>query len=249
MYRYLLVIVFASLASISATASTSSIDVYGLLKSSDKARGGDINGLRMTSVVSSLKNDKEDKSYTLTIEASDKNNLITFESPARSKGIRMLIMDRNMWFISPDVSKPVPISPRQRLLGDANTGDVATTNYSADYEAKLVREENIEGKDAYVLMLIAKNENVSYAKIRYFIDKETHLGIKAEYLSANEKLLKSSRMYYENSLAHDGKNYSFISKMEIFDSLSANKKTVLHYKDISIAEISPGKFRQALRDK
>jgi hypothetical protein len=213
-----------------------------ILEKSDYVRGANLDGLSMVSQVSSYDDGELSMQYKMTIESARGNSLITFVEPARSKGILMLIKERNMWFISPDVRKPVPISPRQRLLGDANNGDIATSNYSRDYQAESIGEELIAGSLCYVLDLKAKSTQVTYDRIKYYVDKESFLGVKAEFYSVSGKILKSAHMTYGNKIQSGEHHFYYVSEMVIENSLKKNDKTVLNYTDIEIKDIAERKF-------
>ena len=43
----------------------------------------------------------------------------------------------DMWVYLPDTSRPVRITPLERLSGDASNGDVARTNYAVDYSPSI----------------------------------------------------------------------------------------------------------------
>lgn len=209
-----------------------------LLVLSDLARGGDIEGLSLVSTITNYKKEKKKKSYTLKIESSNNNSLVTFLKPARSKGIKMLMQGRNMWFISKDVRKPVPISPRQRLLGEASNGDIATTNYSRDYNAELIGEEYVGDQLCYLLVLTAKDKNVVYDKIHYYISKEKKLGLKAEFYTVSGKHFKTAVIEYDNQFHYQDREIAFVSRMEIVDQVNSSKKTVILYDDVK-SEIIP----------
>jgi hypothetical protein len=66
----------------------------------------------------------------LRLKAADNASLAEYLEPLRSKGSRILQVGRNMWFTKPGLRKPVAISPRQRLTGQAAIGDIAATNYT-----------------------------------------------------------------------------------------------------------------------
>lgn len=213
-----------------------------LLAASDAARGGDSDGLALQSTVTSYRADEERKSYTLSIAADRMNTVATFRAPARSKGLKMLVKERNMWFLSPELAKPVPISPRQRLLGEASNGDIATTNYSRDYDATILGEALVHEASCYVLSLKAKEKDVTYDKIVYYIDKASKLGLKAEYYTLSDKLLKTAAFQYENTLRSEGKTLPFVSRMEIVDALNADDKTIIAYSDVQSKKIPPSQF-------
>lgn len=213
-----------------------------LLIASDAARGGDIDGLAVQSTVTSYRGEEERKSYTLSIEADRMNTVATFVAPARSKGLKMLVQERNMWFLSPELAKPVPISPRQRLLGEASNGDIATTNYSRDYDAIILGEALVRDASCYVLALKAREKDVTYDKIVYYIDRESKLGLKAEYYTLSDKLLKTAFFQYDNTLMKDGKALQFVSRMEIVDALNSSDKTIIAYSDAQSKQIPPSQF-------
>lgn len=213
-----------------------------ILEKSDYVRGANIDGLTMVSQVSSWDGDDLSMQYTMNIESIRDNSLITFVEPERSKGIMMLMKERNMWFISPDVRKPVPISPRQRLLGDANNGDIATSNYSRDYEPSLVGEVIVNERPCYVLDLKAVNRRVTYDRIKYYVDKKKYLGLKAEFYSVSGKHLKTAHMDYQNLVKIDDKEFFYVSDMTIESNLNGDEKTVLTYSDIEVKDISARRF-------
>ena len=217
-----------------------------LLQASDSARGGDIDGLVIRSTVTSYSDGKEQKSYGLQIESDRNNTLAIFLSPPRSKGVKMLMQQRNMWFLSPEVSKPVPISPRQRLLGEASNGDIATTNYSRDYDATIIDADVVQGIPCYVLSLKAKSKNVTYDKIIYYIAKESKLGLKSEYYTVSDKRFKTAYLEYNNVFKDNGKTFSFVSRMEIIDELNDRHKTILTYSDVESKRIPPSRFDKML---
>ena len=94
-----------------------------ILKLSDLSRGSET-GLEWIIKIESIEGGKEQKN-TLRLKASNFNSLAEFLSPAKVKGRKLLMRDRNMWFVKPGLSKPVPISPPQKLLGGASNGDRA----------------------------------------------------------------------------------------------------------------------------
>src|SRR5207302_1397216 len=85
-------------------------------------------------------------------------SIVEFTYPQTEKGKYLLMLRDAMWIYMPTASRPIRISPLQRLLGQASNGDVARTNFSTDYDAKSV----VEDGDAYVLELVAKDPAVAY---------------------------------------------------------------------------------------
>jgi len=153
-----------------------------------------------------------------------------------------LMLDRNMWFLKPDLKKPVPISPRQKLSGNASNGDIASTNYAGDYKAKSVTSETFNNTDCHLLDLISTTKKATYDRIRYWISKKRNVGVKAEFYTVSGKLLKTALFEYNNTLSMENETRPFISKMVITDALIPENVTTLIYKDVELKNIPDSTF-------
>jgi hypothetical protein len=202
-----------------------------LLKDSDAARGSSAVTSGISWEVTVDSDDGSSKNsvvYDLKVKANDA--VAEAVSPARNKGEMMLFNDRNIWFFKPGMKKPLAISPRQKLMGQAANGDIASTNYARDYEGKIVGTETVNGQATWKLELKAKAKNVTYDQIRYWISKKEKLGIKAEFLTVSGDVFKRASFEYKNKIETDGKRMPFVSKMTITDAVNEKQVTTLNYK-------------------
>jgi len=119
-------------------------------------------------------------------------SLIKFTDPPTEKGKLLLMVRQDMWYWAPTINRPIRISPLQRLLGQVSNTDIARANYSEDYEARLIGSEWVENRDCHVLDLRAKDEEISYHRIRYWVEKETFQPVKADYFALSDRLLKTA---------------------------------------------------------
>ena len=110
----------------------------------------------------------------------------------RDKGRHLLMLGDDMWIYLPDTSRPVRITPLERLSGDASNGDVARTNYAVDYSAAYVREEKIGTENCYVLDLAAKRKGATYQRILYWVRTEDARPVRAEFYLTSGKHIKSA---------------------------------------------------------
>ena len=220
------------------------IDAFGqvptaefLLKESDRARGTIADGVKWESIVTTIDSEGEKKvNYIVKVKGVDA--LAEATDPPRNKGEILLFNDRNLWFFRPGLKKPLAISPRQKLMGQAANGDIASTNYYRDYLGTLIGEESIQGKPCYKLELKAKNKNVTYDGIRYWITKDSHWGVKAEFLTLSGETFKTATMEYQNKQKDkQGKELIFISKMTIIDALNPKNQTIITYDSISLESL------------
>ncbi len=202
-----------------------------ILQASDRARGSDAvsEGISWGVEVHEKSASTENKiSYDLKVKGADAFAEAT--APARNKGETMLFNDRNIWYFKPGLKKPVAISPRQKLMGQASNGDIASTNYARDYDGTFSGSEKVDGQDTWKLDLKAKAKNVTYDRIRYWVSKKDRLGIKAEYLTVSGDVFKRATFEYKNKLEEGGKSYPFVSKMVISDAVNKALVTILNYK-------------------
>jgi outer membrane lipoprotein-sorting protein len=146
-----------------------------------------------------------------------------------------------MWLTRPGLSKPIPISPRQRMSGQASNGDIAATNYAKDYEAQLGQQESVESEACYVLELKAKHNRATYDKVRYWVSVKRNVGVKAEFYSVSGKLLKVAHFDYANNIQYEGQRIPFVSRMTIRDAL-IDAETVMEFGTVKIQKVGAGEF-------
>jgi outer membrane lipoprotein-sorting protein len=214
--------------SVAGSALAAGPSALELLQEADRARGAAKDGITWDIVVETFEEGGGSKvSYTVKVKGDDA--LAEATAPARNKGEMMLFNDRNLWFFKPGIKKPVSISARQKLMGQAANGDIASTQYARDYDATIAGEEKVDGKDTYKLELKAKAKNVTYDRIRYWISKDGKLGVKAEFLTVSGEIFKWATFEYDNKMTLGGRTYPFVSTMTIFDAIVKTNKTVIKY--------------------
>ncbi len=215
-------------------------DAAALLKEADRARGGGLGGLIwLVQVRTTGVEDVQD--MTLRVKASKTSSVAETLEPLRSKGAKMLQVDRAMWLTKPSLKKPIPISPRQRLSGQAAIGDIAATNYAQDYSASVLREEVIADEHCVVLELKAIDQRATYDRVLYWVSSLRGTALRAEFFSLSGKRLKVAEFSYDNVLKHDGRVLPFVSAMAISDDLT-QARTVLRYSDIRVRKIAGSEF-------
>lgn len=222
----------------SALAAT---DAASILKDSDQARGGGLPGIVWEIKLTSRDGERVAEPQRLLVKAVDDSSVAETLEPARTKGSKLLQVAHNMWLTRPGLSKPIPISPRQRMSGQASNGDIAATNYAADYAAQLNSTEALDGEPCHVLDLNAKHKRTTYDRIRYWVSVKRGVGLKAEFYSLSGKLLKTARFEYANTIEHQGKRIPFISKMTIRDAL-IDAETTMEFGTVKVQKIAASEF-------
>jgi Outer membrane lipoprotein-sorting protein len=223
-----------------APAGGEAVNVKAIIARADLARGN-IDGIIWTTDIQSTENGRHQR-RELRIKNRGVNTLAIFLAPAKVRDEMLLMLDRNMWFIKPGLRKPVPISARQKLMGGASNGDIASTNYAGDYRAVLKGEEMAAGEMCYLLDLTAANTKATYDRIRYWISKSRSLGMKAEFYTVSGKLLKTAYFKYDNQVETGGAKHAFMSQMTITDAVIKDNVTVMTYRDIQPRAIPDSAF-------
>lgn len=122
-----------------------------------------------------------------------------FLAPARDKGVKYLKLEKNLYMFLPSTEKVVKISGhllRQSVMdSDFSYEDMLEQRAMLqDYDAKLLGEETVEGKDCWIVDLNAKNPGLTYARRKMWIAKDTFIPVKAERYAQSGLLLKTLTM-------------------------------------------------------
>lgn len=199
-----------------------------LLQASDRGRGGLQEGIEWVANIETIENgDTSNREYL--IKAKGHDAFVEALKPAKNKGEVYLFNDRQMWFFKPSLKKPLAISSRQKLSGQAAYGDIASTHYGRDYTPTLEKTEDIGGVKHYVLLLKANAKNLTYDQIRYWISDKTKLATRAEFLTLQGKPFKIGLLEYNNVLNINGKTIAFVSQLTITDAKFPQNKSILKY--------------------
>jgi outer membrane lipoprotein-sorting protein len=218
-----------------------------ILQKADEARGN-AQGIQWEIKIDAIEAGRE-QHRTMKVTARGYNSLAETLSPANVKGQRLLMIDRNMWFAKPGLSKPVPISPRQKLMGGAANGDIASTNYSGDYNITHTAEGKFSGELCYLFDLKAVDSRATYDRIKYWVSKERLVGLKAEFYTVSGKMFKTATIEYKNTITINEKPREFISKMVITSAIIKEDVTTMYYLKPVLKTVSDAVFNLNLLTK
>jgi len=213
----------------SLPASAADLSPAEILRRADEARGNIAGQAVLWTINLTTTRDEQAKEMQLRVVAQGSNMLSEVLAPEKSKGQRLLVNDGQMWFYKPGLLRPISIPRRQKLLGDAATGDITSTDYAGDYDAVKSGDETVNGVPCYVFDLKAKTRAVTYEQIKFWISKQRLIGMKAEFYSVSGKKLKTVTMEHRDNFEIGGRKRAFISRMTIIDELTKDKVTTLDF--------------------
>jgi len=205
-------------------SNASALTNQEILQEADKARG---NVEVITWKVTIVSTGERKRTQVMEVKARAFDVLAVTLKPSKNRGDTVIMLNGNMWFHKPGLSKPVPISRRQRMQGPASYGDIASTNYATDYDATLLEDEQINGELCYVFDLHSANKQNTYERIRYWVSKDRLVGVRAQYFTLSDKLFKSADMEYDHVIENEGQEKPFISKIIMHDELLSGNATTL----------------------
>lgn len=218
-----------------------------ILTKADEARGN-ADGVEWEIFIESIEGGRQQQ-RTIKVSARGFNSLAEFLAPPNVKGQKLLMLDRNMWFAKPGLSKAVPISPRQKLMGGAANGDIASTNYAGDYRIVQTSEDRALDEPCDLFDLTAVDNRATYDRIKYWISKERLVGIKAEFYTVSGKMFKTATFEYENRIMINGQPRAFISKMIITSAVMKEDITTMNYRKPLIKKVPDSIFNLNLLTK
>ena len=218
--------VLVAMASIAVALSARADDVSALLKAADKYRmSGD--NMQIDTQISVFNTDgSPDKERRYVVFAQAKHqSLVLMRSPAE-KGQKVLMLGDDYWLLMPGSQRPLRITPMQKLLGDASTGDIATLSWADDYGGSVVGEEPCgePAQPCLRLALQANRKGVTYQRIELWIGKARHEPVRADLYVQSDKLAKRARFVMDKPGAP-----TTVTEMLLSDQLTNKKETKVRY--------------------
>jgi outer membrane lipoprotein-sorting protein len=241
---FLLLVTIAFLIAWAAIGHAATPDAEALLKRSDAYRNGwPAYTLRVK--ITNFESGKSDEEslYQVSQKGTDKT-YVEFMSP-RDKGRHLLMLGDDMWIYLPDTSRPVRITPLERLSGDASNGDIARTNYAVDYTAAYVRDEKIGSENCYVLNLTARRKGATYQRIVYWVRVEDARPVRAEFYLTSGKHIKSAT--FDEYETFGGK--LLLRRLTLYDEIRHNSHSVLDYSGAAQRDLPDKLFYQGRSDR
>ncbi len=221
------------LQTVSAKTVSAQIDANRIVQLADQIRfpqeGFQVD---VTITTRSPRRDPDIREYRI-LSKGNENTLVMTTAPAIDRGQIMLMKDKDLWVFLPKVSQPVRLPLSQRLTGQVANGDLARANLTGDYDAKLIRSEDIDGHDFHVLELTAAKRGVTYHRVLYWVNTENHRPYKAEFYARSGRLLKTC--FYQNFKLMGGTERP--TRLFLRDALRADEESILDYANMRLRKL------------
>ncbi len=185
--------------------------------------------------------DKE-RHYTVYVRPG-RRSLVLFRSAGES-GQKVLMLDNDYWIFMPDTRRPIRITPLQKLLGEAATGDVATLTWSEDYSGRPLARNVSDGpcseaRPCVLLELHSARAGTTYERIELWLD-EDGVPVHARLYLASGKLAKEA-----SYTLGEVEGRRRITAMRLFDHINHHRRTEIDYLGITPVSVSERFFNPA----
>ena len=210
-----------------------------ILSSVDRTRNG-WTSFVVDVKINNFKNGKpsDQNAYQVFIKGTDRT-LVKFMSP-EDRGKSLLMLDQAMWLYLPTASRPVRVTPLQRLSGNASNGDIAQTNLAANYTARVTGEAKVGTRDAWTLELKARRKGATYQIVNLWVAKSDLTPIQAEFrLHSGKPMKRVEYLEYQTFGAQ-----KMIRRQVMYDLLRNEEKTVVEYANYERRDLADKLFNQ-----
>ena len=204
-----------------------------ILKKTDSYRKSSTS-LRVEIEIKNYKGEKLDSERRYQVYAKTNRRSLVLSQHIKEKGQKFLMVDGNFWIIMPKSKRPIRITPRQKMLGNAALGDISQLTFSEDYNSRIIEEDVLISNIPTVkLELTAKANGTTYNKIHLWVNKENFFPIKADFFLKSGKLAKNA-----DFLSIDDKDGNpLVTGIVLRDRIQKTQKTVMTYLNGETKEI------------
>lgn len=172
-------------------------------------------------------------------------SIVYITYPAKEKGQVFLKREREMWNYVPSIERMVKIPPSmmmQSWMGSDLTNDdlVNASSIVVDYNHTILREEEKDGYDCWVIQLIPKEDApVVWGKIICWITKEGFMTLRNEYYDEDEYLVNTETL---SNIKNVGDRV-MPTRYEIIPADEPGNKTILEFTHVKFnIDINDGFF-------
>lgn len=235
-------VVFACLFFLSGTLALLAQDATEIIRKADEKMKGQSSAgtFTMEIVRPSWKRSISMKSWT----KGDDYSLTLITAPASEKGKAFLMRGNEIWNWVPTVDRVIKLPPSmmmQSWMGSDFTNDdlVKQSSIVTDYEHKIVGEEKIEGRDAWIIELTPKpNAPVVWGKVRTWITKNDYLQLKAEYYDEDDFLVNTLKASDIKELG----GRTIPTRLEMIPEDKPGHKTIMIYENMQFDQDIPESY-------
>ena len=244
--KRLFIALFAALALSGLAAAP---DFKATLKSIDEM--GDFNKQDYSATYSivSEKPGENPSSLEIKIFRRDEHDqiVILIQKPDKQKGQGYLKIDDNVWFYDPESGNYSHSTMKENISNSqAKNSDMKRYTFSEDYDLAATAEGKLGAFATYVLDLKAKNNEVSYQRIKLTVRQDKAVPLKEEDYSVSGKLMRTV-YYLPTYISAGGKLIP--AKIKIVNEINKGEQSVMAISNVSVEKLPDTVFQKAFLER
>ena len=220
-------------------ASLPSAAQADILEALDRLRiaEGDV---RVMTEVTLYEHDEATRQTVYEVYAGSDRRSLAIARGARDDGQKVLMLDDQFYLFMPDSRRQIRITPMQRLLGEASTGDISSLRWSEDYTLAN-RDALGDGRDQ--LTLEAARSGLSYQRLELVITErqERWIPLSATFYLPSGRVAKEATFEVEEDAVGELR----LTAMVLQDRIQDHKRTVIRYLSVEPHDIPESWFNPA----
>lgn len=146
---------------------------------------------------------------------------LAFARSDREAGQKILMLDDQFWLFLPGSQRPIRITPMQKMLGEASTGDISSLRWQEDY--RIVDRQQLQD-EKLGLTLEAARRGLSYQRVELVVRRRDHAPLEADFYLTSGKLAKTAQFHTQGQ----GDNLR-VTAMTLQDEVAGRQQTRIHY--------------------
>lgn len=173
--------------------------------------------------------------------------VLLIEKPEKQKGQGYLKIDDNVWFYDPESGNYSHSTMKENISNSqAKNSDMKRYTFSEDYEISSAVQGKLGSFAAWVLDLKAKNDEVSYQRIRLTVRQDKAVPLKEEDYSVSGKLMRTV-YYLPTYIVAGGKTIP--AKIKIVNEVNKGEQSVLSISGVSVEKLPDTVFQKSFLER
>jgi outer membrane lipoprotein-sorting protein len=168
--------------------------------------------------------------------------VILIQKPEKQKGQGYLKIDDNVWFYDPESGNYSHSTMKENINGSqAKNSDFKKYTFADDFDIVKTDEGRLGAFDTWILTLQAKNDEVSYQKIRLTVRKDKPLPLKEEDFSVSDRPMRTT--YYLPTYVQVADKL-IPAKLKMVDEVNKGTQSVLTISNVYVGKLDDKYFQK-----
>jgi len=174
-------------------------------------------------------------------------SMIIITAPSRDEGTAYLMRENDIWNYDPRIDRTIRLPSSmmaQSWMGSDFTNDdlVRDTDIVEDFEHEILRTEEYDGRNAYVIRLIPKPDTpIVWGKVKMWICTDTYIQLRVENYDQQDELVNTMKL----DEIRDMGDREIPTRITVVPADKDNERTILVYEKLEFGiDISRRFFTQ-----